>query len=153
MALVVRNLPANAGDKRDVGSIPRLRQSPGRGHGNLLQYSCWDNPMDRGTYQVTVHRIPQSWTRLKQFSIHALMAFSQVLLWRSSSILISWAPEVSCCLQFHSPLDTSSISISLPRIRVHGRSTVEWGRASEDWFFGIFKLKQNTSSCWYRLCS
>ena len=47
----LKNLPANAGDKRDVGSIPRLRQSPGRGHGNLLQYSCWDNPTDRGTWQ------------------------------------------------------------------------------------------------------
>ena len=47
VALVVKNLPANAGDVRDVGSIPGLGRSPGKGHGNPLQYSCPENPMDR----------------------------------------------------------------------------------------------------------
>ena len=46
--LVVKNLPANAGDIRDLGSIPGLGRSPGRGHGNPLQFSCLGNPMDRG---------------------------------------------------------------------------------------------------------
>ena len=45
---VVKNPPANAGDPRDVGSIPGLRRSPGGGHGNPLQCSCLENPMDRG---------------------------------------------------------------------------------------------------------
>ena len=45
---VVKNLPANAGATGDVGSIPRLGRSPGGGHGNLLQHSCLENPMDRG---------------------------------------------------------------------------------------------------------
>ena len=49
MALVVENLPANAGDIRDVGSIPGLERSPGGGYGNPLQYSCVENPMDRGS--------------------------------------------------------------------------------------------------------
>ena len=46
--LVLKNLPANAGDIRDVGLIPGSGRSPGRGHGNPLQYSCLENPMDRG---------------------------------------------------------------------------------------------------------
>ena len=48
VVLVVKNLPANAGDKRDVGSIPGSGRSPGGGHGNSLQYSCLENPRDRG---------------------------------------------------------------------------------------------------------
>ena len=49
MALVVKNLLAIAGNIRDVGSIPGLGRSPGEGHGNPLQYSCLENPMDRGS--------------------------------------------------------------------------------------------------------
>ena len=48
VVLVVKNLPANAGDVRDVGSIPGWGIHPGEGHGNPLQYSCLENPMDRG---------------------------------------------------------------------------------------------------------
>ena len=48
VVLVVKNLLANAGDIRDVGSIPELGRSPGGGHGNPLQHSCLENPMDRG---------------------------------------------------------------------------------------------------------
>ena len=51
VALVVKNLPANAGDTKDVGSIPGLGRSPGEGHGNPLQYSCLENSMDRGAWQ------------------------------------------------------------------------------------------------------
>ena len=54
MVLVVKKLPANAGDIREMGSIPRSGKSLGRGHGNLLQYSCLENPMDRGAWQATV---------------------------------------------------------------------------------------------------
>ena len=48
---VVKNLPANAGDIKDVGLIPGLGRSPGGGHRNPLQYSCLENPMDRGAWQ------------------------------------------------------------------------------------------------------
>ena len=58
------NLPANAGDARDTGSIPGSGKFPGRGNGNLLQYSCLENPMDRGALQATVHRVAKSQTRL-----------------------------------------------------------------------------------------
>ena len=50
MALVVKNPRANTGDIRDVGSIPGSGRSPGGGHGNPLQYSCLENPMDRGVW-------------------------------------------------------------------------------------------------------
>ena len=64
-ALVVKNPSANAGDVRDMGSIPGLGRSPGEENGNPLQYSCLENPMDRGTRWATVHMAAQSWTRLK----------------------------------------------------------------------------------------
>ena len=60
IALMVKNLPANVGDVRGAGSIPGLRRSPGGGHGNPLQYSCLENPMDRGAWQATVHRVAKS---------------------------------------------------------------------------------------------
>ena len=65
MALVVKNLPANAGDVRDVVPTPGLGRSPGGEHGNPLQYSCLENPMDRGAWQAMVHSFTKSWTQLK----------------------------------------------------------------------------------------
>ena len=55
MVLVVKNLPANAGDIKDSGLIPGLGRAPGEGHGNPLQYSCLENPMERGASRATVH--------------------------------------------------------------------------------------------------
>ena len=56
------------GDIRDVGSMPGFGRSPGGGHGNPLQYSYLENPMDRGAWQAAVRRVTQSWTQLKQLS-------------------------------------------------------------------------------------
>ena len=70
VALVVKNLLANAGDLRDGGLNPGLGRSPEEGHGNPLQYSCLENPMDRGAWQVTVHRVTKSQTWLKWLSTH-----------------------------------------------------------------------------------
>ena len=53
---MVKNLPANAGDVRDLGSFPGPGTSPGGGHGNPFQYSCLGNLMDRGSWRTTVHR-------------------------------------------------------------------------------------------------
>ena len=58
--LVVKSLSANAGDIRDKGSIHGLGRSPGGGHGNPLQYSCLENPMDRGAWQATVYGVTKS---------------------------------------------------------------------------------------------
>ena len=60
----------SAGDAGNMGSILGSERSPGGGHGNTLQYSCLENPMDKGAWQVTVHRITKSQTRLKQLSMH-----------------------------------------------------------------------------------
>ena len=62
MALVVKNLPANAGDTRDVGLIPGSGRSPGGGHGNPLQYFCLRNSMDRGAWRATVHGVTKNQT-------------------------------------------------------------------------------------------
>ena len=62
MALVVKNPPVNAGDARDKGSSPGSGRSPGEGNGNLLQYSCLENPMDRGAWWAIVRRVAKSWT-------------------------------------------------------------------------------------------
>ena len=68
VALVVKNLPANAGDKRDLGSIPGLGRCHGEGHDNPLQYSCLENPMHRGDWRASVHRVIKSQTQLKWLS-------------------------------------------------------------------------------------
>ena len=68
MALMIKNMAANAGDIRDTGLIPGLGISPRRGHGNPLQYSCLENPMDRGAWRATVHGVTKSQTWLKELS-------------------------------------------------------------------------------------
>ena len=61
---VVKNLPANAGDTRDVGSIPGSGRSPGVANGYPFQYFCLENPMDREAWCVAVHGLSKNWTRL-----------------------------------------------------------------------------------------
>ena len=60
MVLVAKNLLANAGDLRDTGSMLGLGRSPGGGHGNPLQYSCLENPMDQGAWRATAHGVTES---------------------------------------------------------------------------------------------
>ena len=60
MALEVRNQLADGGDIRDVGSIPGWGRSPGGGQGNPFQYSCLENPRDRGAWRATVHGVAES---------------------------------------------------------------------------------------------
>ena len=67
---VVKNMSVNTGDVRDLGSIPGLERSPGGGPSNSLQYSCLENPMDRGTWQATVHWVSKSETT-EAASMHA----------------------------------------------------------------------------------
>ena len=59
---------ASACNAGDPGSIPGLERSPGKGIGNPLQYSCLENPMDRGAWQATVHGVAKSWTELSDFT-------------------------------------------------------------------------------------
>ena len=75
---MVKNPPASAGDIRDIGSIPGSGWSPGEGHGNPSQYSCLENPMDRGALQATVSGAAKNQTQLKQLSVHIHTLFSTV---------------------------------------------------------------------------
>ena len=65
---MVKNLPANAGDLRDVASIPGSGRSPEGGYSNPPQYSCLDNSIDRGAWWPTVHQVTKSRTQLKQLN-------------------------------------------------------------------------------------
>ena len=67
---MVKN-PANAGVARDMGLIPGLGRFAGGGHGNLFQFSCQENPLDRGAWQATIHSIAKNWTRLKRLSTYS----------------------------------------------------------------------------------
>ena len=73
VALVVKNPSTNAGDVRDMGSNPELGRSPGGRHGNPLQYSCLENPMDRGDWWAIVYRVKESdmteWLTLHFFTV------------------------------------------------------------------------------------
>ena len=73
VALVGKNPLANAGDKRDTGSIPGLGRFCGGGHGNPLQDSCLGNSLDRGAWQATVHEVTKSQTQLRWPSTHSSM--------------------------------------------------------------------------------
>ena len=65
MVLVIKNAPTNAGDIRDVGSIPGSGRFPGEGNGDPLQYSCMENLMDSGAWWATVPGVAKSQTQLK----------------------------------------------------------------------------------------
>ena len=83
---MIRNMPANAGDAKDKGSIPGSGRSHGGGRGNPLQYSCLENPMDRGAWWATVHGVAGSRTRLSNFTY--LLTYTYAILvatfWRTS---------------------------------------------------------------------
>ena len=76
-ARVVKNPSAKAGDIREVGSMLGWGRSPGEGNGNPLQYSCLENPMERGACWATVHGVTQSQTRLKWLSMHMNVKYIQ----------------------------------------------------------------------------
>ena len=103
--IVVKSSPANAGDIRDVGSIPGSGRSPGGGNGNLLQYSSLENPMDRGAWQGTVQRVTKSQTRLSNWTttIHLLIHCNWFLEYESESLSQDICTSYSLCLK-HSTL-------------------------------------------------
>ena len=71
----VKNLPASVGDTGDTGSIPGLGRFPGGGNGNPIQYSCLENPMDRGAWKVTVHGVH---FQDKLFSVTVIQVYAPV---------------------------------------------------------------------------
>ena len=77
MVLMVKSLPVKEGDIRDTGVIPGSERSPGEGNGNLLQYSCLENLMDRGAWWATVHGVTKSQIRLGDLG-HTKVHFKKV---------------------------------------------------------------------------
>ena len=77
---VVKNLPANAGDPGDAGLIPGSGKSPGEGNGNPLQYSCLENPMDRGAWRATVHGGHKELDTNECLSIHSFFHIPRYFL-------------------------------------------------------------------------
>ena len=80
VALVVKNLPANAGEATDVGWIPGSGRSPGEENDNPLQYSCQENSMDRGIWWATVHRVTKSRTQTC-YAIYCLLNIYQYIIY------------------------------------------------------------------------
>ena len=76
------------GDIRNVGSILGWGTSPEEGHGNPLQYSCLENPLDIGALHVTIHRVSKSWTQLKQLNTTHIVCFKWIYLVKESYVLI-----------------------------------------------------------------
>ena len=113
--LEVKNMLANAGDAGDRGSIPGSGRSPGKGNGNPLQYSCLENPMDRGTW-AAVHGVAKSQTRLKQLSAHT----SDTAL-RAS---VSWSGQSAT-------KDCVLVNVPLLLVQVHVPN-VEWGQTNRN---------------------
>ena len=122
-ALVVKKTPANAEDVRDVGSTPGSGRSPGGGRGNRLQYSCLENPMDRGAWRATVHGVTKSWKLLKRLSMQAqscdgnqgCLTPKSPLLWHLLSCSWEWRPKgvrVSAASASSAPWKVSGYFIS-----------------------------------------
>ena len=78
VVLVIKNLPARAGDVRDSSLIPGTGRSHGRGNGNAFQDSCLENPTDRGAWQATLHEVAKSQTQLKGLTMHASLTFPRL---------------------------------------------------------------------------
>ena len=100
----------SACDTADAGSIPGSGRSPGRWHGNPLQYSCLENPMGRRTWRTTVHRVTKNWNWLKWLSTHIshqlisspLFNFMRsILLWFSFEFCWSWSLWLSILSSMH----------------------------------------------------
>ena len=89
----VKNPPVSAGATGDMNLIPGSGRSPRGGNGTPLQYSCLENPMDRGAWQTTVHSVAKSWTQLKQLSMRACVgvypSLCSDLSWKRGNI-IDW---------------------------------------------------------------
>ena len=121
--LVVKNPPANAGDIRDTDLIPGLERFPVGGYSNPLQYSCLENPMDRGAWWPTVHRAAKSRTWLKWLSMYIYIF---AICWPVFSTLLQTISIWRSCLGEHRGWPHSTL---LPNCQDKGWiQTTHWGR-------------------------
>ena len=167
MTLVVKNPPANSGDARDVVSIPDGGRSPGEGNGNPLQYSCLENPMDRGDWWAIVHGISKSQTWLRclnialkgKESVWGEMEARKSLVWlENTHCLVALGPaandrncieqggccQVGGCLEVFAKFGYCSIEKRVFLISVH--DTVQLPITGV-WTFGIIFAPYFSSQC------
>ena len=100
VVLVVKNLPSSTGDARNSGPIPGSGRSPGVGHGHLLQYSCLENPVDRGAWWATVHGVTKELDTNKRLYTHThTHTHTQTQLIGSKRFLdfMQFGPVSPCC--------------------------------------------------------
>ena len=121
VALVVKNPPANARDTWDKGLILGLGRFPGGGYDNPLQYSCLENPMDRGAWCATIYRVTKSWTGLKWLSMHVSILLESEfrlfpLFWLLYTMLQS---SFGCTYLQVSPAHNHRSEVVGPHIDVH----------------------------------
>ena len=114
---MVKSLPANAGDTRDAGSTPGSGRSPGGGNDNPLQYSCLENPTDRGAWRATVHGVTKESDKTKQLKTHQWLGLQASNAGSMGSIL-AWETGIlhgTCCDQEKEkpPVFPGQISASL----------------------------------------
>ena len=95
----VKNPPANAGDIRDMGSIPGSGRSPGEGNGNPLQYSCPENPMDRGAWRATVHGVAKRRGHDQSDLAHTHSLLSYICSCIVCNILVKQSFQAICCME------------------------------------------------------
>ena len=84
---MAKSLPASAGDSRDTDSIPGSGRSPGEGNANPLEYSCLENPMDRGVWQAPVHGVVKSQTGLNMHSYRSKISITPALVCLTKAVL------------------------------------------------------------------
>ena len=120
MALVVKNLLANAEGARDVGSVPGLGKSSGGGHGNPLQYSCLEDPKDRRGWQDAVHRVSKGQPWLKWLSTHFRESIAPVRPYAWCYLIPRWnlSPFFATCFRLQ------PLTGSLPLL--NQTTTQEW---------------------------
>ena len=130
---VVKNLAANAGDTGDSDSIPGLGRSPGERNGSTLQYSCLENPMDRGAWQATVCGISKSWTWLRELSMHACthIPFTRLIPLKNFGVFLTCSLILSIST-FPSSLGSVYVYIIINRIPFPGTTifflkSLAWG--------------------------
>ena len=101
---VVKNPPTNAGDSRDMDLIPGLGRSPERGNGTPLQYSCLENPTDRGAWQATVHEVTE---RVR----HDLLTKQQ-----QKMFMVKWQTRTASCSPRRSNINSAPQPVSLKQV-------------------------------------
>ena len=130
LALVVKNLPDNAGDITDGGSIPGWVRSLGGRHGNSLQYPCLGNSMDRGTWWAPVHRVVKSQMRLRWLTTQACLNSNNDLTISQDDICRFWAENHHLLYLSLSPCGMGNVTATSGQLSASLTESTVWSGIS-----------------------